>query len=219
MYMFNLLFDFTAKTGRFSEDKSGSVLKHSLHWLTLKSTISEPGDPEPSATNLFKHDDASNWDKLDETRTLLLRRSDNPGNIGIRIAQDPDDTTTLPANATVELAVSFGRPVIARPKQNRASPFEKDGAVQTTFTFPGRVKNSRDAGNNATAWFFHLVVRFVSTVTYSETWRRLSVCRVGTPADAWLGGPVRRDESRRGRQECLRHIAAKYVTVIPNGST
>src|SRR5580704_3029515 len=38
------------------------------------------------------------------------------------------------------------------------------------------------------------------------SWRRLSVCRAGTCAGTWRASQGRvREESRRGRQKCLRH--------------
>jgi hypothetical protein len=64
-------------------------------------------------------------------------------------------TPAVPADATLQLAVTFGRPV--RANQAQASPFKVGGAVRTTFVFGPITRNSSTAGGAVpVAWFFPL---------------------------------------------------------------
>lgn len=159
MYTLNLLFNFGQTNGRFDGDKAGGVLGKSKNWLRLKTAIEpEPANPDPA---VFDPERPAIWKDLGEAGTLLLHRTPaDPGTICIRVAASPVDATTvpptpaLPANATVQLVVTFGRPV--RANQSQASPFV-DGAepsVKTTFVFGPIQRNSPAAA--PVAWFFPL---------------------------------------------------------------
>lgn len=158
MYTFNLLFNFGETNGRFDGDRGGTLNK-SKNWLRLKlNTESEPADPDPS---VFNPERPGIWKDLGEAGTLLLRRNSNPGTICIRIAPSPEDagttpaTPALPAGATLQLAVTFGRPV--RANQPQASPFKDGSEVRTTFVFGPMTRNSTTVGGaTPSAWFFPL---------------------------------------------------------------
>lgn len=144
MYTLNALFDLSKKDGRLSGDRPGGILNKSLNWLRL--TDPEPADPNPPA---FDPEGAS-WSDLGEAGTLLLPGTPDPGRICIRVVPDPNGPP-VPAGATLQLVVCFGRPT--RAHQPQASPFT-DGtgapSVLTTFVF-GPVTRNTSAG-----WFFPL---------------------------------------------------------------
>jgi hypothetical protein len=159
MYTLNYLFNFGAIDGRFDGDRGG-VLGKSKNWLRLKKNVeAEPANPDPS---VFNPERATIWKDLGEAGTLLLTGgSSNIGNICIRLQPSPEDSSTapptpdLPAGATLQLVVTFGRPV--RANQVQASPFTDSGAVKTTFTFGPITRNSTTVGGaTPVAWFFPL---------------------------------------------------------------
>jgi len=146
MYMFNLLFNFDKTDGLFSgdDDTVGTgipgELRASKNWLERK-----PGggafDPE-----------ANVWEDLGEASALMLTSNPPPSEICIRVA--PHHGGTIPSpDATLQLVVSFGRPVLFR--QEQASPFVDGGNIVTTFAF-GMNPASTLQRNTSRGWFFSL---------------------------------------------------------------
>jgi hypothetical protein len=176
MFLMNFLFDFDQKTGIFSGDRSDKAppgakpeLYTSKNWLKLTPTaaIPEPGNPFPPGFN----PEAATWEDQGDmdSGSLLVPKSPAPddGNIGIRIALDPNSQMALPINlgpgtvtapsADLTLVVCFGKP--SQGKQPRSSPFEDATAakaVQTTFVHSNQKSNQVDAAGNPISWFFPL---------------------------------------------------------------
>ncbi len=155
MYTLNLLFDFNDTEGRFSGDRGNNPLLKSRNWLQLN--VAEPANPNPPA---FNPEVPANWTNLGEADTLLLNSAPDPGNICVRVVDDPTANPVAgfdPSTATLQLIVAFGVP--ARARQNFASPFTTDGTTggptKSTFVFGPITRNSGPAGSPV-AWFFPL---------------------------------------------------------------
>ena len=174
MYMMNYLFDFNRDTGLFSGDRTASTKKlaglpnelyTSKNWLKFKptATVPKPGSPFPAIFN----PETLTWEDLEDmdSGTLLIPKSTgaDDGNVGIRIALDPDSSSApIPlgaAGAQLTVVVCFGKPV--QGTQKRASPFEDGGAaVKTTYVFANQPSNQQYLGNPI-SWFFALdLVKF-----------------------------------------------------------
>lgn len=144
MFMLNLLFDFNNDTGMFSDlQTAGIPLLNSKHWLKVNPPDPPAGfDPEAAA-----------WEDLGTFGTLLIPHGGGVANrhvIAVRIAPTPALPPAVAANATADLAVAFGRPVISR--QQFASPFvDGAGAAVTLFQQTAVI---RAAG--VTGWFLRL---------------------------------------------------------------
>ena len=150
MYVYNLLFNFDKTDGLFSgdDDNTGTgipaALRASKNWLERRPG-GGPFDPEGDV-----------WENLGEATTLMLSSTPDPGDICIRVA--PDTRGAIPsAAATLQLAVSFGRPVLF--SQKHASPFTHDGTpggnVRTTFiSVPEPPLMGKR--NTSRGWFFNL---------------------------------------------------------------
>jgi hypothetical protein len=146
MFMLNLLFEFGQTNGRFRGDRGSSALTTSMNWLKL--TSAEPVDPNVPAFN----PETADWENLGEAGTLLIPgRPAVNDNICIRIRQDPQELTQIPATATLQLAIGFGRSV--RATQVHSSPFvdtQAPPAHKTTLIFDALTRNS------GPAWYFPL---------------------------------------------------------------
>lgn len=156
MYILNILFRFSEKTGLFSGDDAtappgaDSSLRRSNEWLELKGA--EPLDPNPPSFN----PDVRNWERLGQAEALVLPTiagSPDPANIGIRIA--PHQGGGSLSNPTLQLAVTFGRP--PRLHQPQASPFkDAAGCVIPTFISPPIPRNTFLPDGSPFGWFVHL---------------------------------------------------------------
>jgi hypothetical protein len=148
MYCLNLLFDNTNQNGLFVESPNPAVLnplQNSKHWLKIP-TAQPPAGFNPHAQ--------ANWTRVGRAGTLSIPHIPPapPGGgehfVGVRIAPDLN-IGDVPNDATAELLVAFGRPVIAN--QDFASPFkDANGQTLTAFYFPPVARNG------AAGWFFQL---------------------------------------------------------------
>jgi hypothetical protein len=140
MFMLNMLFDFNNNIGAFSDlETPGVPLLSSKHWLRIAQPDPNNFDPEAAA-----------WQDLGRVGTLFILHGGAPANrhaVAVRIAPVPGGPAIV-ANASLDFAAAFGRPVIAR--QDFASPFVNGaGAAVTLIQQVGVV---RPAG--VPAWFF-----------------------------------------------------------------
>ena len=118
--------------------------------------------------------ETANWEDLGEAGTLLIPRPD-PQVIGIYVRQDRDKTAVddlLDDDATVQLAVNFGRPT--RADQPQASPFtpivNPPEPVKTTFILSEPQKNSpKIRGLIERRWFFDLGKLLTQTGSGAQT--------------------------------------------------
>ena len=145
MFVLNLLFNFNDDTGLFMDFEGGTNLLKSEHWLKLRP----PGLPDPPPG--FNPEIDAQWEDLGPSGTLHIPHggaAPNRHSIAFRIAPAP--AFPIAANATLDIAVAFGRPIIAQ--QPSASPFlDAANAAITFFQQTGLV---RPAG--VPAWFFRL---------------------------------------------------------------
>ena len=125
MFVLNMLFDFSREDGLFLDRESYSdPLLNSKHWLKVASA-----DPQVS---FDLEPPSEGFEDLGVAGTLLIRSANPQHAIGVRIAPDP--ITAIDPDATGELFVAFGRPVIAR--QPFASPFVTAGQTRSVFHVP-----------------------------------------------------------------------------------
>ena len=141
MFMYNLLFRFSDRSGLFvdtsAKEASGNPLLNSKHWLKLDDASAAQDSVEQCV-----------FEDLGVAGTLLIGSEAVRHEIAVRIAPHPDER--LGADATAKVGVAFGRPLLAR--QPFASPF-KDGDITQTF-FDNDGTATREAG--ADGWFISL---------------------------------------------------------------
>ena len=89
-----------------------------------------------------------------------------------------------------------------RPEAGRRRPRQRNRGAPPPPARQGRPAPLRDRSK---------------TTSHPPTWRRVSLCRVPIPRDAFWSTPGKRpDESGRGRHECLRHIADAFFFQEPS---
>ena len=145
MFMYNLLFNFGNNDGTFDDLQGAGPLQQSKHWLRLPNL--DPGAVfNPEGVN------PAQWGNP-LRGTLLIPHGGNVNAthaIGLRIAPTPASAGALAADATLDIAVAFGRPTVAA--QNFASPFE-DAANATLATF---IQRGMVRAVGVTGWFLRL---------------------------------------------------------------
>lgn len=141
--MLNLLFDFNHDGGLFTDRTTPGVpLLNSKHWLRFPT-------PNPAAAAFDPENPGGpGWEDLGPAGTLLIRSAAQKHLIAIRVAPDP--LTAINANATGQIIVAFGRPVVAQ--QEFASPFIV--GTQTIPSFSGALPVR--TGGGITGWTFRL---------------------------------------------------------------
>jgi hypothetical protein len=130
MFMLNMLFDLNDKNGLFTDTpKSTDLLQRSYAWLKYDAT--DPYGTTDFDRQVFDPERSASQRYFSSKGTLFIPSRSDKHRMLLRIAPAPN--VQIPADATAEIVVAFGRAV--RAQQKFASPFTDRQSDQTKTSF------------------------------------------------------------------------------------
>jgi len=135
MFMLNMLFDLDDTNGIFADPPySTDPLQRSYAWLKYDAT--DPYGTSDFNSQVFDPERSGSQRSFSSRGTLFIPSRSDRHRMLLRIAPAPN--VEIPANATAEIVVAFGRAV--RAQQAFASPFKdrQSGQTKTSFCQTGQ---------------------------------------------------------------------------------